>query len=225
MGFQPVNKAADGQVTDSYQQGSTTALSCQPEAAASHRDRQDGSFCSARPSLRWGPISRFPLDNLRFKVHIHLMAKKTLPIELRDAVDLTACTCANLRRAARVVTQSYDQALQPSGLKATQFTLLATLSNRGDLPLTRLAEALVMDRTTLTRNLKPLVGKGYVRVDRDQDQRVRRISLTDAGKVILDAALPLWRQSQSRLVESLGRARWSGLLDDLTETVALVQGR
>ncbi len=96
------------------------------------------------------------------------MTRDTHTREHRSAVDLTACTCANLRKAARAVTQVYDQALRPTGLKATQFTMLATLSNRGDLPLSRLAEALVMDRTTLTRNLKPLVGKGLVRIDQDQ---------------------------------------------------------
>jgi DNA-binding MarR family transcriptional regulator len=147
------------------------------------------------------------------------------PTEQRIAMDVAVCTCANLRKAARVVTQVYEAALQPTGLKATQFTLLATLSKRGDLPLTRLAEALVMDRTTLTRNLKPLVGKGLVRVDQDEDQRVRRISLTDAGRGILDEALPLWRKTQSRFVESLGRERWSGFLDDLVETVNVVQGK
>ncbi len=140
-------------------------------------------------------------------------------------MDLTACTCANLRKAARAVTQVYDKALRPSGLKVTQFTLLATLSNRGDLPLSRLAEALVMDRTTLTRNLKPLVGKGLVRIDQDADLRVRLISLTESGENCLGEALPHWRQAQSRLVEELGHERWSGFLDDLTETVARVQGR
>ncbi len=140
-------------------------------------------------------------------------------------MDLATCTCANLRKAARAVTQVYDQALRPTGLKVTQFTVLATLSNRGDLPLSRLAEALVMDRTTLTRNLKPLVGKGLVRIDQDQDLRVRRISLTESGKNCFGAALPNWRKVQSRLVEELGHARWSGFLDDLTETVARVQGR
>ncbi len=153
------------------------------------------------------------------------MSAPNRPFEQPDALDLTACTCANLRKAARVVTQAYEAALQPTGLKATQFTLLATLSKRGDLPLTKLAEALVVDRTTLTRNLKPLVGKGFVGVGQDEDQRVRSISLTDAGKDILDEALPLWRKAQSRLVESLGRERWSDFLSDLTETVALVQGR
>ena len=99
----------------------------------------------------------------------------------RSTTDVAACICANLRKAARVVTQTYDAALQSTGLKATQFTLLATLAKRGELPHTKLAEALVMDRTTLTRNLKPLVEQGCINVRHDEDQRVRRISLTGAG--------------------------------------------
>ena len=153
------------------------------------------------------------------------MPRKTPTLRRRGASDVGACTCANLRKAARAVTQVYDADLRPTGLKATQFTLLATLAKPGDLPMTKVAAALVMDRTTLTRNLKPLVGKGWVRIDRGEDQRVRRISLTEAGQDILDQARPLWRKAQSRLVESLGHDRWSGFVDDLTETVALVQGR
>ena len=80
-------------------------------------------------------------------------------IEGLAATDLAACACANLRKAARVVTQAYDKALKPTGLRATQFTVIATLATEGDAPLTRLAEALVMDRTTLTRNLKPWSAK------------------------------------------------------------------
>jgi DNA-binding MarR family transcriptional regulator len=153
------------------------------------------------------------------------MSEKTGPVDPLETADLAACTCANLRMAARVVTQVYDAALQPSGLKATQFTLLAALSKRGELPLSKLAEALVMDRTTLTRNLKPLVGKGLIRVVQGEDQRVRRISLTPTGRDALGEALPHWRQAQSRLVGALGQERWSGFLDDLRETVARTQGR
>ena len=138
-------------------------------------------------------------------------------------MDPAACTCAALRQAARAVTQLYDGALRPAGLKATQFTLLATLAQTGGLPLTRLAAALVMDRTTLTRNLKPLLAKGLVRVDHGEDQRVRRIALTEAGKGALERAIPLWRTAQSRLVDALGPARWSGVLADLRETVALAR--
>jgi DNA-binding MarR family transcriptional regulator len=140
-----------------------------------------------------------------------------------DATDVVDCTCANLRKAARVVTQAYDAALQPVGLKATQFTLLATLTRLGDAPLTRLADALVMDRTTLTRNLKPLVREGFIRIDQEEDQRVRKVSLTDSGRVVFDKALPRWQQAQSRMQKSLGQERWSGLLDGLAATVTVVR--
>lgn len=140
--------------------------------------------------------------------------------ERRTATDVAACTCANLRKAARVVTQRYDVALRPTGLKATQFTLLATLAKRGDLPLTHLAEALVMDRTTLTRNLKPLIGNGLVTVENERDQRVRRIKLTVKGCKAFKDALPYWEAVQSKVVAGLGLKRWSGFLDDLAATIA-----
>ena len=143
----------------------------------------------------------------------------------QSAMDLSTCTCANLRKAARVVTKVYDVALQPSGLKATQFTVLATLAKRGDAPLTRLAEVLVMDRTTLTRNLKPLVRRGLIRIEQEADQRVRKVSLTTNGQNLLDAARPGWEQAQSRIVESLGHGRWVGFLEDLATTVAVVRDR
>ena len=122
-----------------------------------------------------------------------------------------------------MVTQVYDAALRPVGLRGTQFTLIATLAKSGDTPLTRLADALVMDRTTLTRNLKPLVEKGLVRIEQKEDQRVRMISITDEGKDILEDALPFWREAQSRFVDGLGQRRWSGLLDDLVTTIGVVQ--
>ena len=142
---------------------------------------------------------------------------------LHDATDVVDCTCANLRKAARVVTQAYDAALQPVGLKATQFTLLATLTRLGDTPLTRLADALVMDRTTLTRNLKPLVREGYVRIDQEEDQRVRKVGLTAAGQEAFDKARPRWVRAQSKIQGTLGQERWSSLLDGLSATVTVVR--
>ena len=131
-----------------------------------------------------------------------------------------SCICANLRKATRAVTQAYDAALQPSDLKATQFTLLATLAGEGDLSVTRLAGAMVMDRTTLTRNLKPLIGKGLIETASGEDQRVRMVRLTDQGRAAFDAALPLWRQAQTRLVESLGGDKWRDLLMGIGGTIA-----
>ncbi len=89
--------------------------------------------------------------------------------------------------------------------------------------MTRLADELVMDRTTLTRNLKPLIEKGFVRVVQEEDQRVRIISLTGEGKTVLEKALPFWRKAQSRLASRLGQKRWSGFLDDLVTTIDVVR--
>ena len=136
---------------------------------------------------------------------------------------MTACTCTRLRMAARAVTQTYDAMLQPSGLRATQFTLLAALATIGDAPLTQLADRLVMDRTTLTRNLKPLVGEGLVAIAADADRRIRRVHLTKAGRQAFETALPLWQRAQAGLVERFGQTRWAGLLDDLDAAVAAVQ--
>ena len=109
--------------------------------------------------------------------------------------------------------------------EATQFTLLATLERQGELPLTQLAEALVMDRTTLTRNLKPLIARGLVQDSPEADRRVRRLSLTPAGRAVLAEALPLWQAIQSRFVAGVGRKGWSELLDSLAATLRVLEER
>jgi DNA-binding MarR family transcriptional regulator len=108
-----------------------------------------------------------------------------------------ACHCYALRRAARLVTQHYDRILRPSGLRTTQFTLLVGLAQRGPIPLTRLAGMLGLERTSLTRNLKPLTAKGWVTVVPDADRRVHSVGITAEGKAKARAALPLWRQAQA----------------------------
>ena len=153
------------------------------------------------------------------------MIKRDAQTKQRNASDVAACTCANLRMAARVVTQAYDAALHAAGLKATQFTLLATLNQLGEAPLTQLADALVMDRTTLTRNLKPLVRRGLVRIEQAEDQRIRNVSLTKTGRRVFEEARPHWAQAQSKIVKSLGQERWSGFLGDLAATVAVARDR
>ena len=137
--------------------------------------------------------------------------------------DIRICAHANLRKAMRVVSQAYDAALKPSGLKATQFTLLAVLAGRGDLPLTKLSEILVMDRTTLTRNLKPLLAKGWLEIGREKDERIRLISITDAGRSIVAEATPLWREAQTRVTEKLGEIRLTGMIGDLNALVDAVR--
>lgn len=137
--------------------------------------------------------------------------------------DLTVCAHANLRKAMRVASQAYDAALKPCGLKATQFTLLAVLSGREEVPLTRLADTLVMDRTTLTRNLQPLIRKGWISIGREEDERVRLVSLTVAGRAVVTEAIPLWREAQRRVTAAMGEARVAGMIDDLSALVEAVQ--
>ncbi len=146
----------------------------------------------------------------------------------RDAppLDIDApanCTCFNLRKAARAVTQAYDEALKPIGLRATQLQLLAVIAAKGPAGMTELARTLVMDRTTLTRNLKPLLQQGLLEGVEAADQRQRPIAVTERGRDMLDQARPHWTRVQTRMVEGLGEERWSRLLRDLNESVRLLQ--
>ncbi len=140
-----------------------------------------------------------------------------------DYPDIQVCACANLRRATRMVTQSYDAALRPAGLRATQFTMLSVLAKRGQIRQSKLAEILGMDGSTLTRNLRPLLKNEWIQIDREEDQRVRLISITKPGRRVLDDAVPLWRQVQSQFVKGLGDAQWSGFLGTLATAVDIAQ--
>ncbi|RLA31716.1 MAG: MarR family transcriptional regulator [Gammaproteobacteria bacterium] len=115
------------------------------------------------------------------------------------------CTCAILRRTARRVTRLYDQALRPAGLRLTQFALLANIARDGGLSITALAERLEMDRTTLTRNLRPLMQAGWVLVATGSDRRQRSVGLTQAGRRIYEQAYPLWQEAERRLRRDLGQ--------------------
>ena len=129
------------------------------------------------------------------------------------------CTCFNLRKATRAVTQLFDEALKPCGLYATQFTLLAAISFRKDATITELSKALIMDRTTLTRNLNPLQKNGWVDVTPGADKRTRTLSLTRSGKKVLKDAMTYWKQVQNQVVKTLGKGNWEELLDHLSFTV------
>jgi DNA-binding MarR family transcriptional regulator len=126
-----------------------------------------------------------------------------------------SCVCFNLRKAARAVTQLYEAALEPTGLRATQMSVLVALSLAERAPLSRVAGALVMDRTTLSRNLRPLQRRGWVRIEPGEDRRERTLCLTEEGRAALAAAMPLWQQAQERVLAEISAARWTDLLTDL----------
>ena len=126
------------------------------------------------------------------------------------------CACNRLRRASRGVTALYDAALAASGLKVTQLPILVALGSAGDLSVTTLADALALDRTTLTRNLKVLEARGLVRASESvQDARVRIVSLTLEGSRVLSDALVHWEEMHRAVEERFGRERLLALYDEL----------
>lgn len=124
----------------------------------------------------------------------------------------TACYCSSLRQASRYVTSFYDQMLSGSGLRVTQFAILSRLTPRA-ATVTQLAQSMVMDRTTLARNLQPLVREGLVQIrPSEQDRRERVIGLTDTGRAKVESILPAWRRAQERFDQQFGAERGAQLL-------------
>lgn len=127
------------------------------------------------------------------------------------------CACFNLRRASRLVTQKYDQALRQTGLTANQFSILIAAYNRDGLGILKLAKILGMERTTLTRNVAILERLGFAGINPGRDKRERRVAVTQKGKDRLKQALPLWQQVQEDMVALIGADKWERLLSGLQE--------
>ncbi len=117
----------------------------------------------------------------------------------------SGCTCLRFRKAARRVSQIYDQHLEPFGLTITQYGLLAHVRTHDGIGIGALAVKLVMDPTTLTRNLRPLVKRGFVvMAPNPQDRRNRNLHLTDAGRAEYLAARTGWEAAQKQIASVLG---------------------
>jgi DNA-binding MarR family transcriptional regulator len=142
------------------------------------------------------------------------------PLHTVDMV-LEECACATLRETSRTLTRRYDEALKPSGLLATQYIVLVAIQKDQPATISRLAEMMAMDRTTLTRNLKPLEKTGLVVSTRGDDQRQHVVSLTLKGKAAMEKAYPLWRKAQTHVATKMGLPRFKRLLADLKEVVTL----
>ncbi len=132
------------------------------------------------------------------------------------------CACFNLRRAARLVTQKYDQALRQTGLTANQFSILIAAYNDGGHGMSKLAKILGMERTTLTRNVAILERSGFLSITPGRDKRERRVATTRKGKNKLKHALPLWQQAQEEIVALVGEKKWKSLLSGLHEVSSKV---
>jgi DNA-binding MarR family transcriptional regulator len=137
------------------------------------------------------------------------------------AVQASACTCFKLRSLARRVTQLYDQTLAPSGLKVTQYAVIGHARRRDGAvapTVSELALALVTDRTTLTRNLKPLVDAGYLKVGSGADARSKAVCVTPKGEAVYQSARPLWKLAQLRMRDLAGAGQLTAL-HEMIETM------
>lgn len=132
------------------------------------------------------------------------------------------CMCASFRRASRTITQVYEDALRPLGLRATQFTILQALSTAGELRQGQLAQLLAMDSTTLTRTLRIMIREGWIAEHRGKDRRERLLRLAKGGRQQFNRALPSWEKAQAQLELQLGDKRWNELLKLTTEVTGLV---
>jgi DNA-binding MarR family transcriptional regulator len=148
------------------------------------------------------------------------------------------CTCFKLRSLTRRVTQLYDQVLAPSGLRVTQYSLIASARRRDGMnppTVSELAQRLFTDRTTLTRNLKPLIDAGFIKVTSGADARSKAVIVTAKGETAYQAARPLWKDAQALMRERAGEARLAALheivasvlaqLDEPSDTTDAASGR
>jgi DNA-binding MarR family transcriptional regulator len=124
----------------------------------------------------------------------------------RSLIECGDCLCLASRRAARAITRAFDRQLRPHGIRATQFSILTNLLLRGPLTISKLAEFLGVDRTTLTRNLALVEKEGWVDIRPGDDARSRVVAATRKGRAAVTAALPAWRKAQQGASAVMGRS-------------------
>ena len=132
-----------------------------------------------------------------------------------------SCASFNFRRAARAVTRFYDQALEPFGIRSTQFTVLVGIAKTQPTSMTALSELLSIDPTTLTRSLRLLKKQRLLSVSDRSTKRQRFLSLTRQGEQTLADSLPAWREVQERFVQSIGGDYWTALRNELEKVAKL----
>jgi DNA-binding MarR family transcriptional regulator len=142
--------------------------------------------------------------------------------EIHPRSHRSPCTCLDLRKASRRVTQIYDAELAGTGLTITQYGILGHLKSLDGIALGAFADVLVMDATTLVRTLKPLQHRGFVASStRADDKRTRRLHLTAAGRAAYEAARPAWKRAQATIDASLGAAGGRALTEAIGRLLSL----
>jgi DNA-binding MarR family transcriptional regulator len=143
------------------------------------------------------------------------------PAPLPPQAIVEVCLCHHARKAARVISRIFDEFLQPLGIKASQFNILTTIAAHDHTSAAVVARALCLDRTTLSRNLKPLRLAGLIAGEEGAGRRAGVLALTPQGYDLLTQAAPLWRQAQSRVTADLGAGQAGQLLQSLERAAKL----
>lgn len=136
---------------------------------------------------------------------------------VRQYAEESPCICFNIRKAARAITQVYDDMFKLTGLRSSQISIIQTIERLGSLTVCQLADAMATDRTTITRNLKPLARDGYVMIQPGMDRREKEIITTKKAKEVARKAMNIWIKFQDRLHGNIGEERMKQLCRDLNE--------
>jgi len=131
--------------------------------------------------------------------------------------------CFNLRKASRAITQVYDNLFKKVGISPTQASILHSIRALGPITVTQMAEALATDRTTITRNLKPLEREKMIKICCGQDKRERCINITQKGIDYSDKAIEVWQGFQGKVVKAVGKNRMDKLRSDLFSALEIIQ--
>src|SRR5437763_6172228 len=168
------------------------------------------------------PRQGFNYAQMRLYVGVYApLSSPEFSMSLADDQNALLCNCLAVRQASRHVTQFYDQLLAPSGLRTTQFAILGRLQRSGPMPINALAAVLVMDRTTLGRNILPLERDGLIEIGASpKDRRRREVRLSPAHAARMRAARQGWKVAQQRFDEVFGVERAAALRDLLRQGTA-----
>jgi len=147
----------------------------------------------------------------------------TVHVEGVDLKGTRACAAFNLRRTARAVTQLYDAGLREAGVRSTQYAILVAVAKAQPVSVGALAATILIDQTTMTRNLKLMETDSLIEVSARGARREKLVRLSKKGERVLARATPLWRAVQTRFVDRIGERRWAELrraLDDVAMLAA-----
>jgi|SRR6056297_644073 len=149
------------------------------------------------------------------------LAEIRLTKEEADAMAalIDACACTTLRKASRVVTSHFDQAFGGTGLKSTQISVMLAVAVHGPTTIRRLADAAVMDPSSLSRALPRLEQLGYIKKSIGQSRRSREVEITEEGLSLIAGIMPIWKSAQNKLLEVIGPGNHSTFLDLLHRVI------